>query len=142
MVNQLMLSDYHYEMTCLIQMEIYVALPTGKIISLKEEASNTIKHVKEKIQLKEGIPSDQQLLIINTGQRCKELTNDCLLSECSPYSNTTQLRLILRLGMLIHINEKTSTLEVQPSDTIENVKTKIENKVNVPTDQQTLFFHD
>ena len=50
-------------------MEIYVALPTGKIISLEEESSNTIKHVKEKIQADEGIPSDQQLLMINTGER-------------------------------------------------------------------------
>ena len=59
-------------------MEIYVALPTGKIISLEGEASNTIKHVKEKIQAKEGIPYDEQSLMINTGQRCKELTDDCI----------------------------------------------------------------
>ena len=124
-------------------MEIYVALPTGDVINLEEEASNTIKHVKEKIQAKEGIQSDQQLLIINTGQRCKELTNDCLLSDCSYDSNSSsQLRLILRLGMLIYINGKSSTLEVQPLDTIQNVKAKIENRVNVPINQQTLYFQD
>ena len=124
-------------------MEIYVALPTGDVINLEEEASNTVKHVKEKIQAKEGIQSDQQLLIINTGQRCKELTNDCLLSDCSYDSNSSsQLRLILRLGMLIYINGKSSTLEVQPLDTIKNVKAKIENRVNVPINQQTLYFQD
>lgn len=57
-------------------MEIYVALPSGKIITLNEEASSTVRHVKNTIQTKEGIQSEQQLLIINTGQRCKELTND------------------------------------------------------------------
>ena len=124
-------------------MQIYVALPTGDVITLEEEASNTIKHVKEKIQAKEGIPSDQQLLIISTRQRCKELTNDSLLSDCSYDSNSSsQLRLVLRLGMLIYINGKSSTLEVQPLDTIQNVKAKIENRVNVPIDQQTLYFQD
>ena len=88
-------------------MEIYVALPTGKIISLEEEASSTIKHVKVKIQAKEGIPSDQQLLMVNTGRRCKELTNDCIVSDCSPHNCSTQLRLILSLAMLIFISTPT-----------------------------------
>ena len=138
--------DYYYEIMYYPQaelMEIHVALPTGDVINLEEEALNTIKHVKEKIQAKEGIQSDQQLLIINTGQRSKELTNDCLLSDCSYDSNSSsQLRLILRLGMLIYINGKSSPLEGQPLDTIQNVKAKIENRVNVPINQQTLYFQD
>ena len=64
-------------------MEIYVALPTGKIISLEEETSNTIKHVKEKTQTKEGIPFDQQSLVFNIGQKSEELTDDCILSDCN-----------------------------------------------------------
>jgi ubiquitin C len=135
------------------EMQICVETLTGKTITLDVEASDTIEKVKRKVQEKEGIPPDQQRLIFALSQMedgrtlaSYSIQNDStvLLKPAfrptpvaapapAPAPGTTHINILT-------LEDKVTTLDVEASDYIENVKQKYQDKEGIPPDQQRLIF--
>ena len=122
--------------------EIFVKTLTGKTFAFDFEQSETIYALKLKIQEVDGIPTDEQRLIFEGRQLEDKNTLDFynirnsatlhLVSE--PRSNAKP---VIFIKMLIG---KWLTLDFNPSDTIDVLKSKIQKKEGIPPQQQRLVF--
>ncbi|PKY39878.1 ubiquitin-domain-containing protein, partial [Rhizophagus irregularis] len=124
---------------------IYVKMKTleCKTITIyveMKETYSTIKQVKQMIQDKKGIPSDQQRITFS---------GSLLLSARTLLHYKIQEGFILQLTKHTHIRMqvfvktlfgKTITLDVKSNNTIAQVKQKIEDKEGIPTDQQRIIY--
>lgn len=121
-------------------MQVFVKTITNRSITLNVESSTKISEVKELINNKEGIPV-QEIRLLYSG---KQLEDTHTLNDYNVQNEST-LHMVLRLkgGMQIFVKTltgKSITLEVEPSDSIEDVKRSIQDKEGIPPDQQRLIF--
>jgi surface protein len=116
--------------------QILVNISTGTSLTLEVEPSDSIEEVKKKIQDKEGFKPEQQTLIF-AGQ---QLEDNKMLFEYN-IKNKSALQLVLIIQIFVRLVEgKQLTLDVEPSDTIETVKKKIEVIEGLKPEQQKLIF--
>ena len=120
-------------------MLIFVKIPTGKIITLEVEELNIIEDVRERIRDIEGIPPENYYLI----NAARNLQDGCTLFHYG-IQNESILYLMIKYVMQIFVmtpSGKTIILEeVCVVDTIESIKTKIQDSEGIPPDQQKLHF--
>ena len=119
-------------------MQIVVRTMSGKTIPLNVEATWLTQFVKEEIQAKESIPRDLQRLIFES----KQLGHDRRLSDYKIQNGST-LHLVITETWQIFVktaSDETISLDVEPSDTIDTVKAKIQEKEGTMQDQQRLIY--
>ena len=120
-------------------LEIFVQVMNQDIITLEVDSSDTIGNLKEKIKDKKGFPAEEQLLFF---QR-EELKDDRTVSDYNIQNKSTVI-----LSLQIHRLEVTIlsegtrlvTLEVNPTDSILELKREIQNITGVPPKEQSLRF--
>ena len=149
LIDELNLYDYNIHVQNTLELVWLVKKGMGLIVKMKSlavtietEAFDTIESVKVKLNEKVVISQHQQLVFNGRIMEDGKTLSDYNVR----HGDTLQLDWLRAAGMGIYIKalsqSKVIPLVVGVSDTIENVKKKIHDKVGLPRDQQQLSFND
>ena len=122
-------------------MQIFINIQGGQTITLLVDENDIIANIKKKIENIHGIPQYRQILIFGI-QALKD--NKTLLYYKIQNKFTLDLCLGPEKGVMKILNKtlsgKAFPLDVEHSDTIENLKKKIEEKEDIPKNEQRLIY--
>ena len=117
--------------------------PSGKITTLAVLSNDNVKSVKDEIYEKEGMPLDEQRLMFDG----EELEGGSLIEN--DIKNGSIIRLVRRVAPIANRlyfiktpTGKTIRVEFDPETSIKDVKDTIQEKEEIPADQQHLIFRD
>ena len=119
--------------------QIIVQTQTGEKITLDVEASETVGEVKTKIHNLKEIPVQCQQMIFSGRQleNCLTLEN---VTNGSTFYLITTLQHAEPVFFVKTLTGKLISLEYDPNDTVAAVKTSVEEKEGIPSNQQYLMF--
>ncbi len=123
--------------------QIFIRTLMGKTISLNVKLADTVRAVKGEIQKREGIPSDQQNLLVR-GQPLSDALKlrDCNIeAESTLYLTLSPTASAVSDNMTIFIKFTTGKIldiRVSSNDTVKEVKEKIRTTENVSVECQKL----
>ena len=120
-----------------LAVEIFVKMSTGIDVRFKLIKSNTIKNVKERIQLSQDIPCDMQRL-----HYLRRLLEDkYTLSDYSIKNGSVLDCNVLLISINVKMpNKDDISVDVCPEDKVRIVIDKIQARVAIPSDHQCLMY--
>ena len=137
-VNRCLL-DFKFNFFFHLEVEIFVRMSTGTDVKFKLIESNTIKNVKERIQLSEDIPCEMQRLYF----LCRLLKDKYTLC----YYNIQNGSILHCDVLLIRIKVKMPTedeisVDVSPDDKVRSARDRIQAIGEIPPDQLCLLVYN
>ncbi|KAF8401945.1 hypothetical protein HHK36_012896 [Tetracentron sinense] len=120
---------------------INIFLKVTKTVTLKVNRSDTIENVKALFRNQEGILEKLQELFF-AGNHLKDAKSlaDYDIRKDSTLHLVLQNAVLMKIFVKIPANGKTVALEVKACNTIQNIKSIIQDKEGIPKDQYTLIY--
>lgn len=120
------------------KMMVRVRLPNGQnVITVPMKPTQTIQELQEQIQDREGIPVPDQRLAFHSKPLASPRAT--LAEENVQDGDTIDME-----PMRIHVKTpkgKILDFDVQPTDTIDSIKQRVQKRQGIPLDEQRMSFH-
>jgi uncharacterized ubiquitin-like protein YukD len=123
------------------EMTIMIKTPDGKKLPVSVKPNLTVRDLKKKVEAKHGIPAEDQNIHLhdkcldNPGATVQSYgVDDGDVLDMEPHDTTITIRVRTPKGKKLRV-------KIQPTDSVQDLKNKIENEHNIPIEEQDLSFN-